>query len=554
MTTVLANCDVIMDGTFNTAVIQVTNIAPQATRDQMQTLFAFVGRIEDLRLYPSIRDASVSVASRCCFVKFSDPGSISVAQHLTNTVFIDRAIIVTPVLNGDIPDERDGLIMATQFQQQGTAGNGLGRFGSSSGINGNAVSATPVSTQDATLEVMGLPPYPILPAGTPLGKVDEIRRTVTVVGIDSTVSAQSCMELFSEAGEVKYFRYCTRPNDPIKYALIEFTDISSVGPALLINDRVLGMSKIKVTHAIQAISKPQAKSSEAVQREIEEAMSKVKETQSLVSAAVDPLIGILGGIVGSGAGTTSMRSSHTRSRSRSKSRRRSRSRDRSHMSSRRSRSRDRRRGGRSRSRSRDRKRSKSRERRRRSRSRDKKRSKRSRSKSRERRKRSRSRDRKKESEKKDESAVEKNGSSDKNGPATEDEKTAASTVDEVIKKKSRSRSRSRKRSRSREKKKKSRSRSRERRRSRSRDRKPRRSTSRDRRRKRSRSRKRKDRSRSKDRSSTKTSSSTTKVSRDYDMEEAGFENPKEKSAPPDEETTPKKEILETEDMEISNSP
>ena len=55
---------------------------------------------------------------RCCFVKFSDPGSVSVAQHLTNTVFIDRAIIVTPVLNGDIPDERDGLIMATQVNAQ----------------------------------------------------------------------------------------------------------------------------------------------------------------------------------------------------------------------------------------------------------------------------------------------------------------------------------------------------------------------------------------------------------------------------------------------------
>ena len=35
---------------------------------------------------------------------------------------------------------------------------------------------------------------------------------------------------------------------------------------------------------------------------------------------------------------------------------------------------------------------------------------------------------------------------------------------------------------------------------------------------------------------------------------SGFEHPKEKSAPPDEENTPKKEILETEDMEISNSP
>jgi arginine/serine-rich splicing factor 12 len=62
----------------------------------------------------------------------------------------------------------------------------------------------------------------------------------------------------------------------------------------------------------QAISKPQAKSSEAVQREIEEAMSKVKETQSLVSAAVDPIMGMFGGMVGSG----SLRSSQTRSRSR----------------------------------------------------------------------------------------------------------------------------------------------------------------------------------------------------------------------------------------------
>jgi RNA recognition motif. (a.k.a. RRM, RBD, or RNP domain) len=115
----------------------------------------------------------------------------------------------------------------------------------------NGVSATPVTTPDATLEAMGLPPYPVLPVGTPLAKVDEIRRTVTVVGIDSTVSAQACMDLFAEAGEVKYFRFCTRPNDPVKYALIEFSDISSVGPALQLNDRTLGLSKINVTHSVQ---------------------------------------------------------------------------------------------------------------------------------------------------------------------------------------------------------------------------------------------------------------------------------------------------------------
>lgn len=46
-------------------------------------------------------------------------------------------------------------------------------------------------------------------------------------------------------------------------------------------------------HSTQAISKPQTKSNEAAQREIEEAMCRVKEAQNLISAAIDPVIGLL---------------------------------------------------------------------------------------------------------------------------------------------------------------------------------------------------------------------------------------------------------------------
>merc|ERR1719270_1792365 len=182
------------------------------------------------------------------------------------------------------------------------------------------------------------------------------------------------MEFFSaEAGEVKFFRYCTRNNDPTKYALIEFSERSSVVPAMLMCGRQLGNSKIQVTHAIEAIAKPQAKSNEAAQREIEKAMTKVKEAQSLVSAAVDPLMGMLGGTA---SGVTSRSKTRSRSRSRSKRRSRDRSRGRSSYSSRRSRSRSRdRRRRRSRTRSRERRRcSRSRDRHRRSRSRDRRRS------------------------------------------------------------------------------------------------------------------------------------------------------------------------------------
>merc|ERR1719264_379945 len=280
--------------------------------------------------------------------------------------------------------------------------------------------------------VVGLPPYPPLPASTPTEKVEEIRRTVCVVGLDSTVSAQQCVEAFNEgAGEVKYFRFCTCGTDAIKYALVEFTDHSTVVPALQMNDQQLGMSRIKVVHALQAIVKPTAKSNEAAQKEIEEALSKVKETQSLVSAAVDPLMGMLGigGPMNAAAVQAAMAASTitkavtastslsaaqaianagSRSRSRSRSRRRSRSRERSRYG-RRSRSRERyHRRRRSRSRSRERRR------RSRSRSRDRRRRKRSRSRSRSKRhKRSRSRDKDKDKEKEKEQKPVEEGSEEK---------------------------------------------------------------------------------------------------------------------------------------------
>ena len=192
-----------------------------------------------------------------------------------------------------------------------------------------------IATHDPKLEESGLPPYPPLPATTPMDKVEEIRRTVCVIGLDTTVSAQQCMEAFSAgAGEVKYFRYCTRDGDPVKYALVEFTEQPSVSKALAMNDAQLGGTRVKVTHATAAITKPQAKSNEAAQREIEEAMSKVKEQQNLVSAAVDPLMGMLGaaglgGSLGANAVSAAASAKNSRSRSRSMSRRRSRSRERS---------------------------------------------------------------------------------------------------------------------------------------------------------------------------------------------------------------------------------
>lgn len=102
-------------------IIQITNIAPQATKDQMQNLFGCIGKIDEIRLYPTVRDVTLPVHSRVCYVKFFDQSCVSVAQHLTNTVYIDRALIVCPVNAGTIPDE----FKALEMTNNGTSASGM---------------------------------------------------------------------------------------------------------------------------------------------------------------------------------------------------------------------------------------------------------------------------------------------------------------------------------------------------------------------------------------------------------------------------------------------
>ncbi|KAK9700750.1 RNA recognition motif [Popillia japonica] len=276
-----------------TRVVQVTNIAPQATKDQMQTLFGYLGKIEDIRLYPTIRDVSCPVQSRICYIKFIDSSTVGIAQHMTNTVFIDRALIVIPIQNGEIPDE----YYALEMTKNGTIVPGLcptepklppNVVNSVSGIGTEQV----IITTDPHLQANNLPLYPPLPANYDSVKIEEVRRTVLIHNIDSSITTEDLVNFFAKTGEIKYFRTCTRTSDNTNHMLVEFSEQPSILEALKLNGKEFKGKLLKITHATQAISKPQAKSNEIAQREIEEAMSQAKEAQSLISAAMDPVIGV----------------------------------------------------------------------------------------------------------------------------------------------------------------------------------------------------------------------------------------------------------------------
>lgn len=357
-----------MAGGNTPRVIQVTNIAPQATKDQMQTLFGNIGKIEEIRLYPTIRDVSCPVQSRICYVKYTETSSVPVAQHLTNTVFIDRALIVIPVLA--IPEEYRALEML----KNGTIVPGLQKPDSKlppeviNRIEGQLPQQV-IKTYDPKLVEFNLPEYPALPSYYEARKIEEIRRTIIVCDVRNEWRLDDLMECFQRAGEVKYARWAEKDNKT--YCMIEFCEQTSVIHALRLQGQEFKGGHLSVYHSTYSITKPEAKSNEAAQAEIEEAMTIVKEAQSMISAAIDPVIGML----------AKDKRRRSRSRSRSRERHTSTSRSRSHRST----SRRRRRSG-----SRER-RSVSRSRRSRSRGKHSSRSRSKRSRSRHRRSTSRSR-------------------------------------------------------------------------------------------------------------------------------------------------------------------
>ncbi|XP_053248067.1 serine/arginine-rich splicing factor 11 isoform X4 [Podarcis raffonei] len=412
-----------MASSSGTDVIQVTNVSPSASSEQMRTLFGFLGKIEELRLFPP-DDSPLPVSSRVCFVKFQEPDSAVVAQHLTNTVFVDRALIVVPYAEGVIPDETKALsLLAPANAVAGLLPGGglLPTPNPLSQIGAVPLAALGAPTLDPALAALGLP-------GANLNS--------------QSLAADQLLKL-----------------------------MSTVDP--------------KLNHVAAGLVSPSLKT-DTSSKEIEEAMKRVREAQSLISAAIEP-------------DKKDDKRRHSRSRSRSRRRRTP-----SSSRHRRSRSRSRRR---SHSKSRSRRRSKS-PRRRRSHSRERVRRSRSTSKP---------RDKKKE----------------------EKEKKRSKTPPKSYSTARRSRSTSRERRRRR-----SRSGSRSPKKPRSPKRKPSRSPSPKRHKKekkkdkdkertrdereRSTSKKKKSKDKEKDRERKSESDKDVKVTRDYDEEEQGYDSEKEK--------------------------
>ena len=70
---------------------------------------------------------------------------------------------------------------------------------------------------------------------------------VVVMDIGADTGSQEVVDAFTTgAGEVKYFRWCTKDGSDQRLALVEFTDYGAIPAAMRLNNTVLGESTIKV--------------------------------------------------------------------------------------------------------------------------------------------------------------------------------------------------------------------------------------------------------------------------------------------------------------------
>uniref|UniRef100_A0A915A0A7 RRM domain-containing protein n=1 Tax=Parascaris univalens TaxID=6257 RepID=A0A915A0A7_PARUN len=247
-------------------VLHVSNICMSATNEQIYQLFSFIGRIAEFKMYPSDNHLhSSKFTHKFAFVKFEERISVTIAQHLTNTVFIDRALICTPFESDTIPDEETmlkcgGPALCGQRQLPPNVVNKVEDLGDGQQLY----------TIDPTLTALGLPPYPSLSANTDERRVEEIRRTIYVGNLPKECDSDELMWFFNDnIGEVMYLRMASFNDSlPCAYAYIEFASQPTVLTALQNNGILFKGKSLRIQHSRVAIVKPERKTVEEVEEGI----------------------------------------------------------------------------------------------------------------------------------------------------------------------------------------------------------------------------------------------------------------------------------------------
>uniref|UniRef100_A0AC34F4V7 RRM domain-containing protein n=1 Tax=Panagrolaimus sp. ES5 TaxID=591445 RepID=A0AC34F4V7_9BILA len=246
-------------------VLQIYNISTAATNDLIKQLFQHFGRIDEFQVYPVLVTAQTT--QKVAYVRYEKEKSVLVAQHMTNTVFFDRAMICVPTTTNTIPDEETALLNSAGLGKRVLPAHVMNK------VEENEHGQKMLYTTDPTLTNLGLLPYPPLGAELDPEIVEQTRRTLYVGNLKKDVDPDDVVKFFNTIGEVMYLRMANiNEHHSCAYAYVEFTNQTSV-PQALQNDGVEFQGQpIRIQHSRVAIVKPQQKTDDQALEEIEEAI------------------------------------------------------------------------------------------------------------------------------------------------------------------------------------------------------------------------------------------------------------------------------------------
>ncbi len=131
-----------------------------------------------------------TINTKVGYIKYDNIDSVYAALNMTNTIFIDRPLIVSQVFENNIPDEIDAMIYCSPLNPNITLLSG-GPTWPSTVINrliGQPPGFVYIETIDPELTERNLPSYPPLPGTLDIPKIEEIRRTVYLSNLDKNVN------------------------------------------------------------------------------------------------------------------------------------------------------------------------------------------------------------------------------------------------------------------------------------------------------------------------------------------------------------------------------
>ncbi|CAF1221149.1 unnamed protein product [Adineta steineri] len=242
----------------NSKVVQVCNISTSCQRDQLKALFNFFGRIDEVQLYPDSETLAQTINGKVGYIKFDRNDSVHGALNMTNTIFIDKPLIVSQVFENTIPDETDSMMYCAPLNPNVTLISG-GPTWPSTVIN-RLVGQPPnayYETIDPELTDRNLPSYPPLSGTLDIPKVEEIRRTVYLSNLDKDIDLDVLHEFLLQIGEIRYIRSAyTDENAEVRGTYVEFSEQPSIPKVLSINGFQFFGRPLFVNHATSCVIKP----------------------------------------------------------------------------------------------------------------------------------------------------------------------------------------------------------------------------------------------------------------------------------------------------------